>query len=256
MRKIIFLMNTYLKYVLQSLLLFFSGPNYCLICGNNCGIIEICKNCRNIYFSEAYIYRNKRCNSCGKELIGTKNNCMECRVQVVAPHSDSIFSIFPYRLWNKELMYLWKSLNLRTYSLFYSQILSSVLNHFNYRIIVPVPPRPGKIKEKGWDQIDEICSLLKYKYNFKVLSILERKSMGQQKKLNKNNRLMNIGSGYTNSSIKKINRELKRNKMVLPEEVCLIDDVCTTGATIETCCKLIKNLGIKKVNVITLFKVD
>ncbi|MBQ5473006.1 MAG: hypothetical protein IIT58_13525, partial [Treponema sp.] len=38
--------------------------------------------------------------------------------------------------------------------------------------------------------------------------------------------------------------------------VCIIDDVITTGSTIECCARILKNHGAKKVYAISLFIVD
>lgn len=198
----------------------------------------------------------KRCVSCGKELISTMDNCMECREEVIAPHADLIFPLFSYRLWNKQLMFLWKSEEVRALSLFFASELKLVLKTLGFKIIIPVPPRPGKIQEKGWDQIDELCNILEFRFGFKILRLLERNIREQQKKLDRLERFQIIKKGYALTSSKIIERELKKYKINLPEEVCLIDDVCTTGSTIESCAGILKNIGIKKVYVVTLFKVD
>ena len=51
-------------------------------------------------------------------------------------------------------------------------------------------------------------------------------------------------------------KELKKNKGVFPSEVCILDDVSTTGATLECCSKLIKEAFETKIIGITIFIVD
>ncbi|MDE7392086.1 MAG: ComF family protein, partial [Treponemataceae bacterium] len=41
-----------------------------------------------------------------------------------------------------------------------------------------------------------------------------------------------------------------------PPAVVLVDDVMTTGATIESCATQLKRFGVKKVYALTLFAVD
>lgn len=256
MKKIFFIIISYIKFIFQFLFLIFLGPNECIICGKICSVFHLCKDCRNAYFGKQRIFLFDRCRTCGKELLVTKSQCLECREKVVCPSADSIFSLYSYRLWNKELMFLWKSMELRALSYFFASKLKEVFEVFNIKIIVPVPPRPGKILEKGWDQIDELCNILEFFYGYRILRLLERNTKEQQKKLNKENRINTIGKGYTSSSVEVINNQLKKNKIELPKEVCLLDDVCTTGATIESCCGILKNIGITTVKVFTLFKVD
>lgn len=256
MKALYFKLISFIKLFLQYVFLFVLGPNECIICGNFCGIFYLCKECEKKYFDSKRIFLFNRCPTCGKELLVTQNQCLECREKVVCPNADSIFCLYSYRLWNKELMFLWKSKEIRALSFFFAGKLQLVLKAFGVKVIVPVPPRPGKILEKGWDQIDELCSILEYFYHYKILRILQRNTKEQQKKLNKENRIGTIGKGYTSASTKVIAEELKKNKLDIPKEVCLLDDVCTTGATIESCCEILKNIGIAKIQVVTLFKVD
>ncbi len=116
--------------------------------------------------------------------------------------------------------------------------------------VVPVPPRPGKIREKGWDQIDEICAFLKKGWKIKILKILKRNSKTQQKKLDRVQRLEGIGTAYSLVS------ESKLLETKIPRKVILVDDVLTTGSTIENCAALLKKAGVEKVFVVTLFIVD
>lgn len=112
--------------------------------------------------------------------------------------------------------------------------------------IVPVPPRKGKIRKNGWDQIEELCSFLEKRYGLKVFRLLERNTSGQQKKLSRQQRLESIKTAYS----------LKPGIFKLPQSVCLIDDVCTTGSTLESCAEILKKAGVQKVNAVTLFTVD
>ena len=122
--------------------------------------------------------------------------------------------------------------------------------------IVPVPPRPGKIRKNGWDQIDEICFYLKNGFGRKILPVLVRKSVIQQKKLGRIQRLESIGSSYEPAPGKKIRRILKHlPDGKLPDSVVLLDDVMTTGATLEDCSSVLKKMGVAHVYCVTLFTV-
>ena len=171
---------------------------------------------------------------------------MSCREEPVLKSTDMVIPLFSYRLWNKELLYKWKIQGERIFSPFFARLFYMALKELNQKTIVPVPPRKGKIKKNGWDQIDEVCRFLENRYGSKIIHLLQRNSTNKQKKLNREERLNTIQSAYS----------LIKNPEKIPEEVCLIDDVCTTGTTIECCAKILKEAGVKTVNVITLFIVD
>lgn len=114
--------------------------------------------------------------------------------------------------------------------------------------LVPVPPRKGKVRRQGWDQVQELCNYLNINHGFNVISLLERRSVEQQKKLDRKSRLENLGRAYCLDQ-----RQL--SKVTLPERVILVDDILTTGVTIETCACALKEAGIKEIYSCTLFYV-
>lgn len=227
-----------------------------MVCGAKTFVIPVCKHCRSVYFNIGNVLNIKRCEVCGKELISSIGSCMKCRDQRVLIHTDRVIPLFSYRLWNKELLFRWKISGERSISGMFAKLVADVLKELEISVIVPVPPRKGKIQKNGWDQIDELCQFLRLRFGFRLLEILERNSVNQQKKLNREERLLTIKNAYSLRSPKELSKVLKSFSGNIPEKVCLIDDVCTTGSTIESCAEILKEFGIKTVDVITLFTVD
>ena len=153
-------------------------------------------------------------------------------------------------------MFRWKIQGEREFSPVFARMMKDSLNILGEKILIPVPPRKGKIRKNGWDQIEELCLFLERRYGFTVLRIMERNSTKQHKKLNRTERLETIKNSYSMCNKTLVNKELRKTGGVMPEKVCLIDDVCTTGATIESCAEILKEAGIKEVNAVTLFTVD
>ena len=185
-----------------------------------------------------------------------KGKCMKCREEAVLKNTDRVIPLFSYRLWNRELMFRWKMMEERTFSAVFAKLLCEVLRKSGEEILVPVPPRKGKIRKNGWDQIEELCTFLEKRYGFRVLRILERNTSGQQKKLSRSQRLESIKTAYSLCPPGLLHSALKPFSGRLPPSVCLIDDVSTTGSTLESCAEILKKAGISKVNAVTLFTVD
>jgi len=246
MRKIYFLITQYILTILRIFYVWLGGGQECLICGHITYLYPVCKSCRKKHFNIKKIFSIERCKYCGRELISSFETCTTCREKRTVFSADKMFPLFSYRLWNKQLLFRWKILGERSISAFYASVVEKVLHEFQIKNIVPVPPRKGKIQKNGWDQIDELCNFLEFKYGFFRFNLLERNSTVQQKKLNRAERLETIKSAYS----------LVDFKGTVPEKVCLVDDVCTTGSTIECCSNLLKAAGVKEVYVITLYIVD
>ena len=257
MKKLWYLFKLWVKALLRVVFAVISGGEECVICGKKTFLYPVCGDCRKVYLSvsEGDLFQG-RCSICGKKLLSTKENCFDCREKPVVKHVDKMLPLFSYRIWNKELMFMWKSQEIRSLSLFFAKILDVVLRKLDAKVIIPVPPRKGKLQQKGWDQIDELCNLLEFIYGYKILRILERSTKIQQKKLDREGRLEQIGKAYNLIAPEKLQKSLKPFHGTLPKNIILLDDVCTTGSTLESCSISLKEAGIEKITGLTLFTVD
>lgn len=231
-----------------------SGGEKCVCCGKKVFVFPLCAKCKS-FLSKSSKIAVPRCEICGKPLVSEIELCSSCRVNPVLKSPDGVFPVFSYRLWKKTLLFSWKMQEKRSLSSFFASLVHKKLLEIEEKCgeklpVVPVPPRPGKIREKGWDQIEDLCFYLSKGWNVKILRLLKRNSKKQQKKLDRVQRLENIGSAYSVSS------QAEKGKIKIPEKAVLLDDVLTTGSTVENCAYLLKKLGIKEVYVITLFVVD
>ncbi len=87
-----------------------------------------------------------------------------------------------------------------------------------------------------------IAEILKVKYKINSISCLNRKGKTAQKKLNYTGRMNNL--------VGKIRIDRKFGSA--SEKIVLIDDIFTTGATMEQCTKVLQNAGVKQVAALTL----
>lgn len=261
--RVVFKIKNRLIKFFQYIFSYIAGGNECVCCQNMSFLIPICKSCRAKYLNFVTKPIN-RCKICGRELISEIETCLECREKPLLLKTDGVFPLFSYRLWNKKLLFNWKLLDERTLSPFFALLIHKGILRLQIDLekqnksidvlpIVPVPPRPNKIKKRGWDQIDELCHFLSGEYNHIILPLLVRNSQEQQKKRDRHDRLEKIHEAYSLKDKNEINKIIKKQ---IPKSVILLDDVMTTGATVERCAELLKQVGIEKVYVLTLFIVD
>lgn len=250
-KRIIFIISELSRCCFGVVSSFLTGGESCVSCGKKVLLIPLCKTCRKKLFNNEI---KNSCHICGKELVSEIEICSACRTSPVVKSADRVYPAVTYRLWKKQLLFSWKMQEKRFLGFVFASLIKEKLSklnngNFNDVYVVPVPPRPGKIKEKGWDQVDDVCKYLYYFYRINVLKVLKRVSKVQQKKLDRTQRLETIGNAYTFAG------GLNEN-ISLPSKFFLFDDVLTTGSTIEHCSSLLKQNGFKEVFAITVFVVD
>lgn len=234
--------------------MFFFGAEDCLSCGCQAGIIPLCSDCEKKFYIQED--RCERCCICGKELLSEIDICSSCQRERILFSVDKSFPLHSYRFWKKSLLFEWKTEEKRALSPFFARLVYEKLRLISPKDfllpVVPIPPRPKKIKKKGWDQVDELCFYLKNLYGVKIYKVLRRLSAYQQKKLNRKERVEQSKKSFLLKSHKAVKKILKSP----PKTVVLIDDVMTTGSTVEACAQELKKWGVKTVFVITVFIVE
>lgn len=122
---------------------------------------------------------------------------------------------------------------------------NKIIEKNNIECIIPVPIHKNKLKKREYNQAEilaqHIADFYKIKLNPNLL--LKIKDTLEQNKLEKKERLYNLKSSFGVNEKESINAD----------NILLIDDVYTTGATIKECIKALKRGRIgKRITVLTL----
>ena len=218
----------------------------------------LCADCR-AFLSGAFA-TEKRCEVCGKPLISEKDVCISCR-QNEASGEDSynnrplkLKAVFPYTGKFRAILGAYKFGKSVGVGNFFVQVLISAVDDFIESLDpeaireaawVPVPPRHGKKKVQGWDQIDYLAGLLKREYKrfsskIPVCRCLKRLPSRSQKELNREERGKNLKGRIL--CVKQP-----------PSTAIIFDDVITTGATLKACADALLERGTSKVYGVCLF---
>ena len=116
-----------------------------------------------------------------------------------------------------------------------------------YSLIVPVPLHIKRLRERGFNQSLILARHLGEKKDIPVnFSLLRRhKFTATQTGSNKTERKQNIKGAF----------EVSDSKIIASKNILLVDDVYTTGATVDECSKTLIKAGAQKVSVLTLARV-
>jgi ComF family protein len=116
-----------------------------------------------------------------------------------------------------------------------------------FDVIIPVPLHIKRLRERSFNQSLILACALGKKHGIDVdFSLLKRRKLTlTQTGLNKKEREKNISSAFVVSS----------PEMIYGRNLILVDDVYTTGATINECAKTLVKAGASQVAVLTLARV-
>lgn len=218
-------------------------PLYCVLCGERVGeresetAIPLCARCAQGLLPIG----GRRCGQCGRELYSELDLCYACRKS--ERFCKEVYPIFRYSEAPARLLRAYKSGKRHSLVPFWVGLFAGLIDaRWPERVIVPVPPRPEKLRRKEWDQIEAIARALERR-GYPVCRLLERKVDIQQKRLNREMRKKNAEKAY--AVLPSMAGKVARN-------VLLIDDVYTTGATIEACAKALMESGAASVSALVI----
>lgn len=112
--------------------------------------------------------------------------------------------------------------------------------------IIPVPIHRKRYKQRGYNQCNLIAKRISkiFKVEYLPNILIKNKNVLPQSSLNSLGRAENIKGVFSARKYNDFNGKT----------VILFDDIYTTGSTAEECCKQLKLLGFKAINVFTIAK--
>ena len=134
----------------------------------------------------------------------------------------------------------------KTFTNFLLKNENFVENIKSYDIIVPVPLSKKREKERGYNQSLLIAKEISgtTKINIDKTCLKKKKNIVAQSTLNKEDRQTNIEGAYI----------INNNKNIQNKRVLIIDDIYTTGSTVNECSKVLKQAGAKSIGILTIAK--
>ena len=120
--------------------------------------------------------------------------------------------------------------------------LEKFLNN-NQPLLTPMPLSKKRKRWRGFNQADNLTKKLAKKFNYELALGLERRHCRPQAELNEQDRLKNLKGAF-----------YWRGESLAGKIIIIIDDVITTGATINEAAKVLKEAGASQVWAIALAK--
>lgn len=199
-------------------------PKYCYYCKKEGSYL--CKNCINSYVR---INWEQRCFMCGKVCsLGFAHK--ECR------ESGYLDGLIYFTIYDSKIKEIVKDIKYN----FYFDVLSELgeimseylkLYHFSDVVLTDVPLHKRKFRSRGFNQSQLLAKTISKRTGLKYSKLLKRKQYTiTQVGLTREERENNL-------------REAFEMNLKSPTKVVVVDDVYTTGTTLNQCAKILKQNG-------------
>jgi ComF family protein len=208
---------------------------------------RICPTCKDKlpYISEP------KCMKCSKPVeYEEKEYCSDCERKRY--HFDKGFGVWIYSKEMKESLSNFKYHSKKEYAQFYidelARLYGNQIRKLEPDVIVPIPIHRSKLLDRGYNQADILAKGIGRRLGITVLSdlLIRKKKTVPQKNLSDIERLRNLSEAF------QLNDTVMKNYQKQINRVLLVDDIYTTGSTIEACTNVLKRNDITQVYFIVL----
>lgn len=220
-------------------------PPRCQVCGESLHLFNrkiLCEICYNSIRSNTPPF----CRKCGKPVPYEDYICEDCKTKTY--YFDASHAVCIYEGVIRECIHNFKyNANLTLERLFKDLMIGFAEKYIDmhcFNWLVPVPLHRVKYRERTFNQSAILAVQLSKKFKTPMLknNLLRTRSGKPQMMLPKDKRLEDIKNSF----------KIKNPSLLKDKSVLLIDDVFTTGATVNECSKVLKEAGARLVEVLTL----
>ena len=187
------------------------------------------------------------CMRCGCEITDEEAElCEDC-----TRHTRTYIQGFPamkYQYPLDESLARFKYHNQRDYAAFYAgQIVKRhglTLQSLGIDALIPIPIHKRKLEKRGYNQAELLALEIGKQLGIRVENnwLIRTKNTVPQKLLNGQERRNNLKKAFI----------IGRNDVKLYDRIILVDDIYTTGTTLDEIAALLKENGVSKVYCVTL----
>lgn len=209
----------------------------------------LCTSCQQML----PLIHSPTCFRCGKPLNHQRQElCYDCRI---FPKSfEEGLALFLYNSMTKNATTAFKYHNQRYLADFFTHAILRMhlakIKSWNLQAIIPIPIHKNKRKKRGYNQAELLAKQLSdyleipcySHYILRTIDTLPQKQFSPQARLNNLQKAFQINPRYLSPNT--LNNP--------PHSVLLIDDIYTTGATMESCTRLLHAAGVEKVYIYSL----
>lgn len=219
-------------------------PRTCPLCTKRLvpGKGYICNECA----AKLIYVKNPRCKKCGKPIQNSvKEYCGDCMRKRHFYHSGRVVWLYTKEM--RQSIYRFKYDNKREYVDFYVSELLRLYGGWIKRLevdaVIPIPLHRSKYRKRGFNQAQVLAEAIGRELEIAVLSdiLIRNKNTTAQKSLNDKERQENVKNAF-----KIVNNEVQLKKILL------VDDIYTTGSTIDAAASVLKGDGVEEVYFICL----
>ena len=186
------------------------------------------------------------CLGCGRE---GRLLCPRCLVALPAaptltalsPGLDSVSAAVIYGGLAKQLVWKLKSSGAQEAALVMSERMTPLLADYKNAVLVSVPTATSRVRQRGYDQSYLLARALARKAGLPWMKCLVRMGQAHQVGANREIRRRQLKDAF----------RVVQQRFVSGAHIILIDDVVTTGSTLEAAARLLKHNGAARVDAIT-----
>jgi predicted amidophosphoribosyltransferase len=207
-------------------------PERCAVC--DLPDEPLCASCR----AALTRLRPPVCERCGSPGPWPVRRCAECAGRRLAFVDARAAIVYDARA--RALVRAWKERGRRRLAREAALLVADVIPAPAVDCLVPVPGDPERAWRRGDVPARTLAGELAQVWGVPVRDVLERsRALPRQRGLSLDARRRNVrGSVEARSSV--------------PLEVCVVDDVYTSGATVDACARACRRSGSRQVRVVTL----
>ncbi len=228
----------HLQHVIEQLL-----PAQCLLCRLPSNNKLICRHCQ-----KALLEERPCCAHCGLTLPETQAFCGDClkkahlftQLHALADYQQ------PYSRLIKNFKYKKQLLNGELLALLLIKSLTRTstrqqISKVDY--LLPVPLHQHKLQQRGFNQAQLLAQQLSRQLNLPLLqdTVQRHKHTAAQEGLSAAARKSNLSNAFRLSP--------QQKAKLSGAYIVIIDDVVTTGATVNSLCRILLQAGVKRVDV-------